>query len=200
MMNRTRTGEGEGGRQEGNCQEITVSTAYAYAALLRWLTPLPSPTSPGASGDSSSTKENRGVYTGWLNGFDRKEVAVLAAKEGRTGGIEYADGLKYDLDQGWYEFKCDCAVDGKSIAEHLCCEGSSHPPQPPNVYVPAIAAYLTAPSGGDLGSVVDESAFSTLVQAVATLYARMVAGDDMMRILQGLKSNSFSAGTSEYTL
>ena len=70
-------------------------------------------------------------------------------------------------------------------------------PQQPAIYVPVIRAYLEAETGGDLGgAAVTPQQLETLAQAVATLYARMVAGDDILAMMQEMKNQngSFTAG------
>ena len=65
--------------------------AFAFAALLRWLTPHKSL--------ESSKSGNRSVFRGWL---------PKKAAEGAT--VSYADGLRHNFQEGWYEFKCVCSV------------------------------------------------------------------------------------------
>ena len=162
----------------------TVSMAFAYAALLRWLTP------------SSSTTTTNGIFTGWLQGATRsKEVG----SKDDASTVQYADGLRYNLQEGWYEFKCACTVhdgtDARNLSEWLAIlstddnDGNSHNPRQPSIYIPAIHAYLVSKEGGDLaslaiGRLIVARQLSLLTSAVATLYARMVAGDDMMSLLQ----------------
>jgi hypothetical protein len=75
----------------------------------------------------------------------------------------------------------------KSVADWL---GSyTSPPQHPSVYVPAIRAYLLADTGGDLRAVSHLPQLEVLVQAIATLYARMVVGDGLIPILRELQQN-----------
>ena len=70
-------------------------------------------------------------------------------------------------------------------------------PQQPQSYVEAIREYLTASDGGNLSSCA-LSDLDVLVRAVATLYARMVAGDGMKALLlemkdgQGVYVNGFA--------
>lgn len=176
---------------------VSVAMAFCFAVLLRWLTPL----------NEVATAD--GVYTGWLNGSSREQVALAAAAKKKdssaTASVEYADGLRYDLDAGWYEFRCACdvvvagssaaaaAATVKSVSAWL---GSYHQtPQQASAYVPAIRAYLTAPTGGDLGRVEGTRQFETFVQGVATLYARMIAGDDLLGLLKEMKDGGlFTAG------
>lgn len=158
-------------------QSISVSMAFAFAALLRWLTPMSS---------------KNGVYTGWFQASSRKAVA---AATGKADGliVEYADGLRYNLKQGWYEFRCACEVSvetstlKKPVSDWL---GYYDTAQQPSVYVPTIRAYLLTETGGNLASVSGTTSFEALAQGIGTLYARMVAGDDMLALLQEMKDRS----------
>lgn len=149
----------------------SVAMAFCFAAILKWLTPC----------QTSTRKE--GVYRGWLDGASPESVATSI-----TEGQEYADGLRYDLDGGWYEFKCACNVgkDDKPLSEWLRTL-IANGPQQPQVYLEAIRAYLAAPDGGNLSTTLD--GFDTFAQAVATLYARIVAGDGITNLLEEMKSN-----------
>ncbi len=66
--------------------------------------------------------------------------------------------------------------------------GSLKSPNQPNHYEQVIRSYLMKSDGGDLSDMASEDAtkakFDTLVNSVATLYARMVAGDGMLSILK----------------
>jgi hypothetical protein len=54
-------------------------------------------------------------------------------------------------------------------------------PQQPHSYASAIRAYLTAPDGGNLSASL--IGLDVLIHAIATLYARIVAGDGIMSLL-----------------
>jgi mannitol-1-phosphate/altronate dehydrogenase len=136
---------------------VTQSTAFAYAVLLRWIT---------------GTRKN-GVFRGTLCRLEPKKADT----------VSYADGLQYNLAEGWYDFRCACKVDGKAITEWL--EG---PPKQPEAYKDTIRMYLIAPDGGNLGAVEKSPMMERLVGAVAVLYARMVAGDDPLVILDELQT------------
>lgn len=143
---------------------ITVGMVLAYAILVRWLTP--------------NDREESGIFVGWLDG-------TTSPTKTRGEGTSYADGLHYDLDEGWYEFKCACELDGKAVSE-LLLELSSGDKQP-EAFCSVLRDYLLAPSGGDLGSVQDTPGFSILIQAIATLSARLVAGDGMLAIMEEMQ-------------
>ncbi len=149
-------------------EAVTVAMAYAFAAILRWLTPC------------CQSQQKAGVYRGWLDGAVAKEAAAS-----RSEGEAYADGLLHDLQGGWYEFRCACIIRGRPLSEWLA--ELSATPQQPQSYVEAIRDYLTAPDGGNLSSCT-LSELNVLVHAVATLYARMVAGDGMTALLQEMKN------------
>jgi hypothetical protein len=151
---------------------MTVSLAFAYAALLRWLTPLP-----------GTTSGSNGIFTGWLDGVDPASI-----RKTEQGAVEYADGLRHHLEQGWYEYKCPLQHDGKPMTTLFqACIGKQ-----PAGCVDAIRAYLVAPEGGNLGSVANS--IDDLVHAIAVLYARMLAGDGVESLLQELDETKFGIG------
>lgn len=171
----TQNGDAKGGIRLGPTvtslllgkERVTVAMAYAFAAILRWLTPCHLGVRP------------EGVYRGWLDGAISREAAVSTSK-----GEAYADGLRHDLQEKWYEFRCVCGVHGRPLAEWLAELTAS--PQQPQSHVEAIRAYLTASDGGNLSSSL--LGLDDLVQAVATLYARMVVGDGMTTMLEEMKN------------
>jgi hypothetical protein len=151
---------------------VTQSTVFAYAALLRWLT------CDGSIGKQSGN-DGSTVYRGKLCRSDANHDDT----------VTYADGLRYNRAAGWYEFRCACLVDGKSITEWLD-DDSNGAPQQPEAYKMTIRKYLLAPDGGNLGAVERSSAalLDQLVGAIAVVYARMVAGDDPLEILEELQT------------
>jgi hypothetical protein len=177
---------------EESTHPISSTMAFAFAALLRWLTPV--------DADLADIPEN-GVYIGWLDGFDRTQVGSLAASiqiaATSESTVTYADGLRYNLEEGWYEFRCACRVDvhstaslpaaTKSVAEWLGALGN---PQQSALTIHIIQAYMLAPSGGDLGSVAHANQLEVLIEAVANLYSRMVAGEGIINLLHGLQLNT----------
>jgi hypothetical protein len=153
---------------------LSVTMAFAWATLLRFLTPL----------ERSSSNHLNGVYTGWLHGFK----SVMSKK---TEGSQYADGLRYNLQEGWYEFRCDCKIsvregkETKTVSDWL---GGYSKPQQPEAYVEIIRSYLTEEkNGGKLAHVAETTSFKAFLHAVATMYARMVAGDDPLQLLIEMK-------------
>jgi len=162
-------------------QPITCSTAFALAAVLRFLTPA----------ERVLAKNN--VYRGW---FDKSQRHAINA--GTVNGNEsttvYADGLSYNLEEGWYEFRCTCNMIVPSImkGERSLPEllGSFATSQQPFCYEHVVRAYLTKKDGGDLSELADhhstKDAFTKIVKAVSCLYARMVAGDGLLDILSKL--------------
>jgi hypothetical protein len=151
---------------------ITVTTIFAIASVLRWLTP----STPGAA-------EN-GIFTGWLEGGAR------VTPPSTDGSVEYADKLRYQLEEGWYEFRCDCQIgdDKRILSEWLGSLALAATPQQPAAYIPVIRAYLLSSQGGNLASIPTNPRLEleTLVQAIATMYARMVAGDGLLDLLQAM--------------
>jgi mannitol-1-phosphate/altronate dehydrogenase len=142
---------------------VTVTMAFAFAVLLRWLTP------------SKPYEENVDeVFTGWLSSTTIPEPID-------EGTVVYADNMRYNLQEGWYEFKCVCKVgpESRTLSEWL---GSLERHEPPVVYAQVIRAYLVAPDGGNMNVISDQ--LDPFVAAVATLYKRMVAGDDLVELLK----------------
>jgi len=81
-------------------EDVTCSTNFALAAILRFLTP--------AEPVRGSGKD--GIYRGWLNKTKRTCTSTGAENKdcGSDSGktAEYADGLAYNIQRGWYEFRC----------------------------------------------------------------------------------------------
>ncbi|CAB9528763.1 expressed unknown protein [Seminavis robusta] len=168
-------------RQE---QPLTVTMAFAFAVLLRWLTPR----------DSSDAKE--GIFIGWLAGADR-HAAIHT--DDNNDSVTYADGLRHNWGEGWYEFKCACKVrlaggeDPRTLSQVLASYyyGTSTTAHQPADYQAVIRAYLLSPEGGNLGAAAAaKPAFGDFVKAIATLYARMVAGDSLVEMLEEMQEAS----------
>jgi mannitol-1-phosphate/altronate dehydrogenase len=145
---------------------ITVAMVFAYAVLLRWLVP--------------QGRRNDQIFVGWLDG----ETVPTDMAEDREGVVSYADGLRYNLEAGWYEFKCACRVRDKSVSEWLKSLAGSQP----TAYTGIIRDYLLEPSGGDLRSVESFPEFEAMVKAIATLVARMVQGDGIHKMMVEIQS------------
>ncbi len=154
--------------QKKDCP-IDCSTAFALAALLRFLT-----------GSSASGENGKSLFRGTLDPKHGKS-------DDDSGTITYADGLSYDLKEGWYTFRCDCEVtiDGTPtlLPTALSNIGAN---QQPVAYGGVIRDYLCQPKGGNLSAISKNVFFGTLVEAISTLYARMVSGDSLLDILQSL--------------
>ncbi len=166
----------EGGVREKN-NPLSVSMAFAVAAILRFLTP-----------SSNQGERKKGVYIGWLdNATDTEDDAV-----------SYADGLRYHLGERWYEFRCDCSVKfdfSGTEREMTLPEALSKfkEPRQPSAYHKIIKSYLLHPQGGCLQSLFDgadeedtlakSTMLDTFVSSVSVLYARMVNGDKMIDLL-----------------
>lgn len=161
---------------------IQVSFALAYAVLLRWLTP------------TTTFGEREGVYRGWLNGFD-PQTTTNASTDATCSGTEYADGLCYELQQGWYDFKCPLPDLISKL--HACLKSSKAQPQDCR---DAVRYYLTQDQGGNLtdigpaASAATNRHFEELVDATAVLYARLIAGDDLLDILKELQRSAYGIG------
>lgn len=160
--------------QHNQHQPLTVTMAYAFAVLLRWLTPR-----------DASVVEN-GIYTGWLAGADRMITVDTSSASPET--VSYADGLCHNLKEGWYQFKCACKIGGRAFSE-LLADFETTPCQP-SAYCDTIRSYLLSPDGGNLGAVAHKPALTTFVQAIAMLYARMIAGDSLVEMLEEMAEAS----------
>uniref|UniRef100_A0A7S1Y6Y3 Glucuronate isomerase n=1 Tax=Grammatophora oceanica TaxID=210454 RepID=A0A7S1Y6Y3_9STRA len=168
----------------------TVAIVFAYASLLRWLTPK----TITASGIKDTSKN---IFCGWLDtatdgGDDNNEPTTTT----------YADGLQYNLSEGWYTFKCNCFLldDGKAtnLATALASIVSTDDnndvivaARQPSAYVSVVRQYLVCPNGGNLGEVVESNSSSSsrrsldeLACAISTVLARMIAGDSITGLLQ----------------
>jgi mannitol-1-phosphate/altronate dehydrogenase len=156
---------------------IKVSMAFAYASLIRWLTP----------------RENlgNGIYVGWLDGVGNATIT-------REVGVEYGDSLRFNLEAGWYEFKCSCDFEGKSISDHLLQIAT---PEPRALY-PIIREFLLYQQGGALGCISDTKELEVLTKAISILVARMLDGitnrELMMEIYyqQGIHEHGFNTDCS----
>jgi hypothetical protein len=182
---------------------VPVTVAYALAALLRWLTPSETPTATTATGDRAGHGSRPGVYRGWLQ---QVPLSPMQTKDdGSDDAIEYADGLHYNLKEGWYEFRCVCHVSRRnSILDGGGNESSTRSnsmllsawlgglPRParPSAYREVVRSYLVSPEGGGLADVsaTHPEELDALVGAIAALYARMVAGDDLLEMLAEMKA------------
>ena len=176
--------------------------AYAFAAILRYLSPV---------GKQSLDAKQRGIHVGWLDGHEQKNQSNTDSNDNET--VTYADGLRFNLSSGWYEFRCSCNVEWRSkdtnytreisLPDALAMMGKG---RQPSAYKHVIQAYLLHPQGGDLKSMLEgctveeESArttiLNTFVSAVSTFYARMASGDSVMTILNEMveKQNVYSNG------
>ena len=133
---------------------ITATTAFAYASLLRFLTP---------------TSNTDGAFRGWCSTRD---------VQGDVATTTYADGLRYNLKEGWYEFRCEDTVAQSLLNRSNETTGS------------IVRKYLTG--AGQLPADIPDA----VVDGIATLYDRMVAGDDPLSLLQELKGKGFQTGTA----
>ncbi len=161
---------------------MNCCTVFALAAILRFLTPI------------EAKAPSNGIYRGWLDGSQRGGSDEIKSEKEDT--VTYADGLSYNLKEGWYEFRCSCKVASSSADNNLTplpeLLGSFDSPQQPNTYEEVIRSYLIKNDGGDLSRVASNPTtkhyFDKLVKSVSTLYARMVAGDGMLNILKEMST------------
>jgi hypothetical protein len=165
--------------------------AYAFAAILRFLTPF---------GKQSIEANQRDIYVGWLDGHTIGGEIDTTTSADET--VTYADGLRYNLSEGWYEFRCSCGIEWSSSSKYKHCTREVPLPvalymvgrgRQPSAYMDVIRSYLLNSQGGDLKSLLigesihEESLraviLETFVAAISTLYARMVSGDSVVDIL-----------------
>lgn len=117
----------------------------------------------------------------------RQEMILPSSPDEGNGNIEYADGLRYNLCENWYEFRCSCIVldDGRerNLADWLGVDGSED--------IARIArAYLVAEQGGNL----PVEGLDPLVNSIASLYRQMVDPDtDLLKMLGAMQT-----GAGEY--
>jgi hypothetical protein len=163
----------------GDQSHIGVSAVmvYAYAVLLRWLTP------------SQSRKSlDESIFIGFL-----EEQSNTAASQIDVHSVEYADRLKFNLREGWYEFRCDLKVlrSGRLVCLSDWLRDLSAMPLQPSAYLDAIQSYLLASDGGDLSSIAGDfpNQFNVFSKAVATIYARMIVGDSLLGLLEEMKEH-----------
>ncbi len=161
-------------RQE---QPVTVAMAWAFAVLLRWLT-------PAETVNMTPMKKFRTRYRGWLNQFSREHVAAehKTLKQPSATTEEYADRLAYDLNEGWYDFRCTCMIRIDDLVynlSHCLARGQG-------VCRMIIRAYLVAEEGGNLQEVAHLPYFETFVDAVGNLYADLILKNNVLGSLDEL--------------
>ena len=167
----------------GRENPLSVSMAFAVAAILRFLT-------PSSNGKSSNEPDNRnGIYTGWL------DTVVDDSAESADETVSYADGLRYNLRKGWYEFRCSMKLTSSVRREVTLPEELSRftEPRQPSAYQRIVKNYLLHPQGGNLQSLFDDAdeedslfkstTLDAFVSAVSVIYARMINGDNMVQLL-----------------
>jgi len=155
-------------------KEVSVATAFALAAILRFLTPL----KQSESGDNNK-------YRGWLD--DATKWGLSSSAPGELSKV-YADGLEYNLEEKWYEFKCDCMISNdKALPVRLTELGVGQP----ELYHEVVLEYLTCSSGGNMRDLHESSQtsakFNELVRSICTLLARMISNDGVLNILSEMK-------------
>lgn len=182
----TQNGAAKGGIRIGptvrdlveNNQDVSCILAFAIAAILRFLTPV-----------YGSSSKNTYTYKGWLDGATPKVDELDLSENSEL----YADGMSYNLKYGWYDFKCTCEIKlgSKSILLSEALRDFDGPKQPSEV-VEVIESYLISKDGGNLQDLRDNymDIFSSFVSSIATMYARMVAGDNLFALLSEINSKS----------
>lgn len=165
---------------------LSVSMAFAVAAILRFFTPIKGNGFELPSGDSK-----RGVYVGML---DKTDIVTEDSE------VVYADGLRFNLHRRWYEFRCDCSVSRtETLPEALSKCGTSQ-------LESLINSYLLNSQGGNLqayvGGLPSDAKEITLLDefacAISVLYKRMMNGEAALTLVQeitskqGLYANGFN--------
>jgi hypothetical protein len=187
----------------GNETPPQVALALAYAILLRWLTPLPNNDNNSSSSSSSNSKNTNtntnGIYRGWLDSVDPTTVPAAPNTDDdddndSTNVLEYADGLRYDLIHGWYEFKCPLPA---LVTQLQACAASPSSSQQPSDCIQAVQTYLLSPDGGNLVDIAETPAFTDLVNAIAVLYARLIAGDGLLGLMKELDNQGGGEGAGK---
>lgn len=167
---------------------LSVSMAFVVAAILRFLTPASNVLGdvPGWC-ERASDARARGIYIGWLD--TKKDPGDS------NESVTYADGLRYNLREGWYEFRCDCLIKLESISTDEAGQedctislpdalSTLNGPQQPSIYSKVVTDYLIHPQGGNLESVLLKGANDdSFVVAVCILYSRMISGDGLEKLL-----------------
>lgn len=163
-------------------QGVTVAMAWAFAVLLRWLTPAAVTYNP-----TSNSNDNR--YRGWLSQFSREQIAAEYKRNTDQHSVtteEYADQLAFDIQEGWYDFRCSCSIrlDGEqeyNLSDCLVSISSRN-----EDFHPIIRAYLVAEQGGKMQDVSHLPYFEVFVAAVSQLYAELVTKNNVLDSLEQL--------------
>jgi len=167
----------------GRENPLSVSMAFAVAAILRFLTP--------SSNTAFKQPENQnGIYTGWLDTLS--DDAAGSSED----TVSYADGLRYNLREGWYEFRCSMKLISNGVQREMTLPealSKFKEPRQPSAYHDIVKNYLLHPQGGNLQSLLDgaddddalfkSTTLDVFASAVSVLYARMVSGDNMIQLL-----------------
>jgi mannitol-1-phosphate/altronate dehydrogenase len=174
---------------------ISVSMAFAVAAILRFLTP----SCEGTASSKDTTKNQKEIYTGWL------DTTGDDADRSSDSTVTYADGLRYNLQAGWYEFRCSLKLTSRDAQREMTLPDAlskfkEH--RQPSAYHDIIKTYLLHPQGGDLQSLFDDvddgdgllksKMLDSFVSAVSVLYARMVSGDKMIHLLAEMMQREYA--------
>ena len=165
------------GDTDNDDNPLNVSMAFAVAVILRFLTP----TKEIGSDLPNVGSRMKGVYVGKLDKTD------LVSED---SDVVYADGLKFNLKQGWYEFRCDCSVSStETLPDALAkCDASQ--------LQDLIKSYLLNSQGGNLqasvGGIPSDAKEIKLLDefacAISALYKRMINGEEVLTIVQEMAS------------
>lgn len=171
---------------------VTAATAFAYASILRYVT-------PATASSRKTLKDGTIVYRGRLDQSARPslsegnaiEPSISTSTDQESDTTLYADNMYVNCREGWYEFKCSCMIQTSKSSEPVnlpdLLASFVRAPPPAIAYSEIIREFLTHSQGGNMPEVPKSSSFHDLISAIATLYARMIAGDTCIDILQEMR-------------
>lgn len=160
---------------------VSVCFAFAYALLLRWLTPI-------QVLDCDETP----LYRGWLDGKDPIHVKENSAESSDDNNVEYVEGMNYNIFQGFYEFTSDLKDSkGRPLVDYFYDCRNKQPLGCQNT----ILEFLLNPEGGNLKK--SYTGLSNLVVGISVFYARLLAGDGMLNILHELIETLYEVGLTD---
>lgn len=188
-----------------------MTTAYAIAAILRFLTP--STYKNLVSSSMFLYKDDVTKYLGWLEGSYPYVNESHVDPTSCSSSVLYADQLYYNLDQGWYQFRCTCIIPyswedtNKNTHSNIPLSQAlwnyiSMNPRSFTTCKYIIRQYLMVNDGCNLSCCFEdgvggrknaryvEESIEKLIDSVAILYDRMISGEGMLSIMDECCKNS----------
>ena len=105
--------------------------------MLRWLTPI----------QVLDCDETPPLYRGWLDGKDPIRVKENSVEPSNDTNVEYVEGMKYNISQGFYEFTSDLKdSQGRPLVDYFYDCRNKQPLGCQNT----ILEFLLHPEGGNL--------------------------------------------------